>query len=237
VKVSVQKEDFDLSAEVRAISRGANVGAVASFVGLVREVRMTLEHYPGMTERAIRQIVEQAASRWQVMDCSVIHRYGELQPNDQIVMVAVASAHRGDAFAACEFIMDYLKTQAPFWKKEHRQAGAAWVEARAADDAGKSRPFGLAAGAPQARAAPGRRLKSRGRCSRAPRRRSATSSPRSKASGRRFPTSRRRRRKGCFARCGARPAALQYRLTAPSRAQRPPGCRRSTQRASPACAS
>jgi molybdopterin synthase catalytic subunit len=134
VKVSVQKEDFDLSAEVRAISRGANVGAVASFVGLVREVRMTLEHYPGMTERAIRQIVEQAASRWQVMDCSVIHRYGELQPNDQIVMVAVASAHRGDAFAACEFIMDYLKTQAPFWKKEHRQAGAAWVEARAADD-------------------------------------------------------------------------------------------------------
>ena len=134
MKVSVQREDFDLSAEVRAISRDPKVGAVASFVGLVREVRMTLEHYPGMTERAIRKIVDEAASRWQVMDCSVIHRYGELQPNDQIVMVAVASAHRGDAFAACEFIMDYLKTGAPFWKKEQRGAGAAWVEARASDD-------------------------------------------------------------------------------------------------------
>jgi len=97
-------------------------------------VRMTLEHYPGMTENAIRKIVDLAATRWQVMDCTVIHRYGELQPNDQIVLVAVASAHRGDAFAACEFIMDYLKTQAPFWKKEHRAGGATWVEARTADD-------------------------------------------------------------------------------------------------------
>jgi molybdopterin synthase catalytic subunit len=134
MKVSVQHEDFDLGAEVRAISRESKVGAVASFVGLVREVRMTLEHYPGMTENAIRKIVDQAASRWQVMDCTVIHRYGELEPNDRIVLVAVASAHRGDAFAACEFIMDYLKTQAPFWKKEHRAGGAAWVEAKAADD-------------------------------------------------------------------------------------------------------
>jgi len=134
MKVAVQREDFDLGAEVRAISKNATIGAVASFVGLVRDVRMTLEHYPGMTERAIRKIAEEAATRWQVMDCTVIHRYGELAPNDQIVLVAVASAHRGDAFAACEFIMDYLKTRAPFWKKEHRAGGATWVESRAADD-------------------------------------------------------------------------------------------------------
>jgi len=134
MKVSVQRQDFDLGAEVRAISRDARVGAVASFIGLVRDVRMTLEHYPGMTESAIGKIVEEAAGRWQVMDCTVIHRYGDLAPNDQIVLVAVASAHRADAFAACAFIMDYLKTQAPFWKKEHRAAGATWVEARAADD-------------------------------------------------------------------------------------------------------
>jgi len=134
MKVSVQRQDFDLGAEVQAISRDAKVGAVASFIGLVRDVRMTLEHYPGMTESAIGKIVEEAAGRWQVMDCTVIHRYGDLAPNDQIVLVAVASAHRADAFAACAFIMDYLKTQAPFWKKEHRAGGAAWVEARAADD-------------------------------------------------------------------------------------------------------
>ena len=134
MKVSVQKQDFDLGAEVAAISEQSTIGAVASFVGRVRDVRMSLEHYPGMTENAIRKIVDEAAARWQVMDCTVIHRYGELEPNDQIVMVAVASAHRGDAFQACEFIMDYLKTQAPFWKKEHRAGGAAWVEARASDD-------------------------------------------------------------------------------------------------------
>jgi molybdopterin synthase catalytic subunit len=134
MKISIQKEDFDLSREVKAISGNAKVGAVASFVGLVRDVRMTLEHYPGMTETSIRRIVDEAADRWQVKDCTVIHRYGDLEPNDQIVLVAVASAHRGDAFAACEFIMDYLKTQAPFWKKEHRGEGAAWVEARASDD-------------------------------------------------------------------------------------------------------
>ena len=134
MKVSVQKEDFDLGREVRDISGNDKIGAVASFVGLVRDVRMTLEHYPGMTESSIRGIVGEAAGRWQVMDCTVIHRYGDLEPNAQIVMVAVASAHRGDAFAACEFIMDYLKTQAPFWKKEHTAGGAAWVEARASDD-------------------------------------------------------------------------------------------------------
>ena len=134
MKIAVQSDDFDLSREVRNISGSPEVGAVASFVGVVREVPMTLEHYPGMTESSIRKIAEEAASRWKVMDCTVIHRYGALQPGDQIVLVAVASAHRGDAFSACEFIMDYLKTQAPFWKKEHRPEGARWVEARASDD-------------------------------------------------------------------------------------------------------
>ena len=134
MKISVQTEDFDAGAEIRALSRDASVGAVASFVGVVREVGMTLEHYPGMTEREIAKIVEQARSRWNVMDATVIHRYGELAPTDQIVLVVVAAAHRGDAFAACEFIMDYLKTRAPFWKKEQRPDGARWVQARAADD-------------------------------------------------------------------------------------------------------
>jgi len=134
MKVSVQRDDFDPGLEVKALSKDPGIGAVASFIGVVREVAMTLEHYPGMTENAIRKIVDEAVSRWQVMDCTVIHRYGELKPGEQIVMVAVASAHRGDAFAACEFIMDYLKTRAPFWKKEHRPEGARWVEARATDD-------------------------------------------------------------------------------------------------------
>jgi molybdopterin synthase catalytic subunit len=134
MKILVQQEDFDLGEEVKAISRNPRIGAVASFVGRVRDVAMTLEHYPGMTERAIEKIVEEAKGRWQVMDCAVIHRYGALKANDQIVLVAVASAHRGDAFAACEFIMDYLKTQAPFWKKEQTAEGARWVEAKASDD-------------------------------------------------------------------------------------------------------
>jgi molybdopterin synthase catalytic subunit len=135
MKISIQLEDFDLTAEVDSIRKNnPRVGAVASFVGQVREVSMTLEHYPGMTETAIRKIIEEAQGRWQVMDCVVIHRYGELKPTDQIVLVAVASAHRADAFAACEFIMDYLKTRAPFWKKEHGAQGARWVEARASDD-------------------------------------------------------------------------------------------------------
>ena len=134
MRISVQSADFDVGAEVRSLSKDKSVGAVASFVGVVREVPMTLEHYPGMTENAIGKIVDEAKGRWQVMDCTVIHRYGALRPGEQIVLVAVASAHRGDAFAACEFIMDYLKTRAPFWKKEHRVEGAHWVEARAADD-------------------------------------------------------------------------------------------------------
>src|SRR5436190_5588216 len=134
MKISIQREDFNIESETRNLSKSSGVGAVASFVGVVRDVRMTLEHYPGMTEKAIGRIVEEAKGRWKVMDCTVIHRYGELEPHDQIVLVAVASAHRGDAFAACEFIMDYLKTQAPFWKKEHTAQGARWVEARASDD-------------------------------------------------------------------------------------------------------
>ena len=139
MKVAVQKEDFDLGAEVRGLAKDRSVGAVASFVGLVRDVPMTLEHYAGMTEREITRIVDEARGRWKVMDATVIHRYGELAPTDQIVLVAVASAHRADAFAACEFIMDYLKTRAPFWKKELRPEGARWVEARASDDAAASR--------------------------------------------------------------------------------------------------
>ena len=134
MKVSVQAEDFDAGAEMRALSRDPKVGAVASFIGVVREVAMTLEHYPGMTEKALRQIVEDARGRWQVLGCTVIHRYGALAPTDQIVFVAVASGHRADAFAACEFIMDFLKTQAPFWKKEDTPQGARWVEAKATDD-------------------------------------------------------------------------------------------------------
>ena len=134
MKISVQRQDFDLTQEVRALSRDPKVGAVASFVGVVREVSMTLEHYAGMTEREIGKIVEEAKARWQLTDCTVIHRFGELAPTDQIVLVAVASAHRGDAFAACEFIMDYLKTRAPFWKKEQHAEGARWVEARGSDD-------------------------------------------------------------------------------------------------------
>lgn len=147
MKISVQREDFDAGAEMRAVSRDPKVGAVASFIGVVREVGMTLEHYPGMTEKALEKIVAEAGERWKVMDCTVIHRYGELKPTDQIVLVVVASAHRGDAFAACEFIMDYLKTQAPFWKKE----AAGWVEARAADDAAAERWSTAAARAPSRR--------------------------------------------------------------------------------------
>ena len=134
MRISVQREDFDAGAEIRALSRDPKIGAIASFVGLVRDVAMTLEHYAGMTEREIAKIVDEAAGRWNVMDVTVIHRYGELEPADQIVLVAVASAHRGDAFAACEFIMDYLKTRAPFWKKEHRAEGTKWVEAKRSDD-------------------------------------------------------------------------------------------------------
>lgn len=140
--VRIQTADFDVGAEIAALRRGdPKVGAVASFIGIVRDVNegdavreMTLEHYPGMTEKAIEEIVGQARSRWNVLNVLVVHRVGQLKPMDQIVLVIVAGEHRGDTFAACEFIMDYLKTRAPFWKKERTGGGERWVEARAADD-------------------------------------------------------------------------------------------------------
>jgi len=134
MKVSVQREEFDIGLEVRKISGDKSIGAVASFIGQVRDVAMTLEHYPGMTEKALTGIAQEAMRRWQIIDCTVIHRFGELKPTDPIVLVVVASAHRGDAFAACEFLMDYLKTRAPFWKKEETAEGARWVEAKSSDD-------------------------------------------------------------------------------------------------------
>src|SRR3989454_4283296 len=140
--VRIQTKDFDAGAEIAALRRdNAKVGAVASFIGVCRDAndgtavtKMTLEHYPGMTERALEKIVSEAKRRWDVMDVLVIHRVGELKPTDQIVLVVVTGAHRGDAFAACEFIMDYLKTRAPFWKKEHAAEGSRWVEAKSSDD-------------------------------------------------------------------------------------------------------
>jgi molybdopterin synthase catalytic subunit len=140
--VRVQTEDFDIAREIERLRGGdAQVGAVACFIGLVRDVNeatavhtLTLEHYPAMTEKALAQIVDEAKSRWKIDDALVVHRVGELKPGDQIVLVAVTGAHRGDAFAACEFIMDYLKTRAPFWKKEQTPAGERWVEARGSDD-------------------------------------------------------------------------------------------------------
>jgi molybdopterin synthase catalytic subunit len=140
--VRIQTEDFDAGAEIAALRAGnPAVGAVASFVGVARDrndgeavATLTLEHYPGMTEKAIEAIVAEARSRWAIIDVTVVHRVGELRPLDQIVLVVVAGGHRGDAFAACEFIMDYLKTRAPFWKKEQTPDGARWVDARASDD-------------------------------------------------------------------------------------------------------
>jgi molybdopterin synthase catalytic subunit len=140
--VRVQTEDFDLSTEILNLRQGnTGIGAVASFIGLVRDLNhsttvteMTLEHYPGMTEKALAEIVEEAKRRWKIIDALVIHRIGPLKPTDQIVLVATSSAHRGDAFAACEFIMDYLKTRAPFWKKEQTESGAHWVDARESDE-------------------------------------------------------------------------------------------------------
>ena len=141
--IRISEEDFDLGIEVATLRAGQpQVGAVVAFVGTVRDMNdgarvaaMTLEHYPGMTERSIQAIVDQASQRWQLFGTRVIHRVGPLLPQDQIVLVAVSAAHRGEAFAACEFIMDYLKTEAPFWKKEDTPAGARWVDARTTDDA------------------------------------------------------------------------------------------------------
>jgi molybdopterin synthase catalytic subunit len=140
--VRVQIEDFDVGQEIAALRSGdARVGAIVTFIGTVRDVNddahvleMTLEHYPGMTEKALEAIVARAKERFDIYDALVIHRVGELRPTDQIVLVAVAGAHRGDAFDACRFIIDYLKIEAPFWKKERTPEGARWVDARATDD-------------------------------------------------------------------------------------------------------
>lgn len=147
MKIVVQTDAFDLGAEVDALrANRTDIGAVASFVGLARDMNegsgvaaMTLEHYPGMTEKALAALVEEANARWALLGVTVIHRVGRLLPGDPIVLVAVASSHRGEAFAACEFIMDALKTRAPFWKKEETPAGERWVEARASDDSAAAR--------------------------------------------------------------------------------------------------
>jgi molybdopterin synthase catalytic subunit len=151
--IRVQTQDFDLTTEVAQLRAGdPKVGAIVTFIGTVRDMNdgtgvaeMELEHYSGMTEKALEDIVVQAKARWSIFDALVIHRVGPLKPLDQIVLVAVTSAHRGEAFAACEFIMDYLKTQAPFWKKEQTPNGARWVDARATDDKALAK-WGIASG-------------------------------------------------------------------------------------------
>jgi molybdopterin synthase catalytic subunit len=147
VEVRVQQEDFDLGAEVARLRAGdPRIGAVVSFVGTVRDLNegarvaeLELEHYPGMTERSLEDIVAQARGRWPLFGALVVHRVGPMQPMEQIVLVACSAAHRGEAFAACEFIMDYLKTEAPFWKKEQTPEGARWVDARVGDDAARAK--------------------------------------------------------------------------------------------------
>lgn len=146
-RVFIQTQDFDLGAEVAALrADNKGVGAVCSFVGTVRDRNdgqsvstLELEHYPGMTEKAIEAMIDEAHRRFDILGARVIHRVGLMQPLDQIVLVAVTSAHRGQSFQACEFIMDYLKTQAPFWKKEQTPEGARWVDARVSDDAALAR--------------------------------------------------------------------------------------------------
>ena len=145
--VRVQTEDFDVGAEITRVRQGdPGIGAVATFLGVVRDMNegdrvsgMTLEHYPGMTERALEDICREARDRWDVSDILIVHRVGPLRPLDQIVLVVVTSAHRGEAFSACEFVMDYLKTRAPFWKKESTAEGGRWVEARESDDVAAQR--------------------------------------------------------------------------------------------------
>lgn len=145
--VRVQTEDFDVGFEINQLrSARKDVGAVVSFVGQVRDInegdevsQLTLEHYPGMTEKSLEAIIAQAKARWNIIDVLIIHRVGTLQPCDQIVLVAVSGGHRGEAFAACEFVMDYLKTEAPFWKKEATPSGERWVEAKSSDDDARER--------------------------------------------------------------------------------------------------
>ncbi|HEY5994916.1 MAG TPA: molybdenum cofactor biosynthesis protein MoaE [Gallionellaceae bacterium] len=141
MSASIQTADFDLATELASLRSGrAQVGALVSFVGLVRDFSdaekiesIYLEHYPGMSERALEQIIDEASRRWKLLGVRVIHRVGELHPHDQIVLVATASSHRADAFAACEFIIDYLKTSAPFWKREQTAQGAKWLDTKESD--------------------------------------------------------------------------------------------------------
>jgi molybdopterin synthase catalytic subunit len=145
--VRVQQEDFDISAEIAALRAGRpSVGAVASFIGVMRDFNdgsgvseLTLEHYPGMTEKALAQIIDEANARWSLIDTLIVHRVGRMLPTDQIVLVVSLSSHREEAMAACAFVMDYLKTRAPFWKKERTPGGERWVDARASDDEAASR--------------------------------------------------------------------------------------------------
>ncbi|ACR28568.1 molybdopterin synthase catalytic subunit MoaE [Burkholderia glumae] len=151
--IRVQTDDFEVGAELAALrARNPRIGAVACFIGTVRDLNegdsvaaLELEHYPGMTEKALEAIAADAIARWPGIDVTIVHRVGRLLPLDQIVLVATVSAHRGEAFASCEFVMDYLKTQAPFWKKETTPAGERWVDARSSDDAALAR-WGLASG-------------------------------------------------------------------------------------------
>lgn len=146
-EIRVHEDDFDVGREIAALRAGnPGIGAVASFIGVCRDLNdgdrvaeLVLEHYPGMTEKALAKIADEARGRWDLIDILIIHRVGRMLPTDQIVMVVVTSAHRGESFAACEFLMDYLKTQAPFWKKEQTPGGSRWVDARAADDAAAER--------------------------------------------------------------------------------------------------
>ena len=145
--IRVQREDFDIGAEMAALARGkTNIGGMAAFVGLVRDIAggeavsaMTLEHYPGMTERQLAKIEAEARARWPLDDCLVIHRHGRLAPGDRIVLVVTASAHRAAALEACGFLIDWLKTRAPFWKREETSAGDRWVAARESDDSAAAR--------------------------------------------------------------------------------------------------
>ena len=154
-EVRVQIDDFDVGAEIaRLRADNASVGAVASFIGVCRDrndgdrvADLVLEHYPGMTERSLERIAADARARWDLIDILIVHRVGRMLPTDQIVLVVVTSSHRGEAFAACEFLMDYLKTRAPFWKKEQTPEGARWVDARSTDDAALAR-WDSAAGNP-----------------------------------------------------------------------------------------
>ena len=147
MKISVQTETFDVGIETTAISQGrTDIGAIASFIGLARDTNsgsqvsaMTLEHYPAMTKKALKEIVDEALQRWTLLDVTLIHRVGCLLPGEPIVLVVVTSSHRAEAFAACEFLMDALKTRAPFWKKEETSAGERWVEARESDNVAADR--------------------------------------------------------------------------------------------------